>query len=49
MHLSEDGESAYLGVQSLDKIYVVSVRARKVMRVLDTAPGSGPDAVLAIP
>ena len=48
MHLSEDGERAYLGVQSLDKIYVVSVRLRKVMRVLDTAKGSGPDAVLEI-
>ncbi len=49
LHLSEDGETAYSGVQSLDKIFVVSVKDRKVVRVIGVAQGSGPDPVVPLP
>lgn len=45
LQLSSDGRTAYSGVQSLDKIYVVSVPDRKIIRVIEGKKGSGPDAV----
>jgi hypothetical protein len=35
-------------VQSLDKICVISIAGRKIVRVLDTPKGAGPDAVIAL-
>ena len=49
LHLSPGGETAYSGVQSLDKVFVVSVKERKIVRVIDTVKGSGPDAVVPVP
>jgi len=43
--LSRDGRTAYLGIQDSDKVVVVSVAERKIVRVFDTPPGAGPDTV----
>jgi YVTN family beta-propeller protein len=43
--LSADGQTAYLGIQDRDKIVVVSVPQRKIMRVFDTPAGAGPDSI----
>jgi YVTN family beta-propeller protein len=42
---SQDGQTAYLGIQDKDKIVVVSVPQRKIIRVIDTPTGAGPDTV----
>lgn len=49
LRLSADGETAYAGVQSLDRIFVISVKQRKIMRIIDAVKGSGPDAVVPVP
>ena len=46
--LSTDRRTAYSGVQDKDKIYVISVADRKIVRVIDTPKGSGPDPVLEL-
>ena len=38
--LSADGKTAYLGIQDSDKIVVISVPEKKIIRVFDTPPGS---------
>lgn len=43
--LSGDGQTAYLGIQDSDKIVIVSVPQRKIIRVFETPPGAGPDTV----
>jgi YVTN family beta-propeller protein len=43
--LSRDGQTAYLGIQDSDKVVIVSVAQRKIIRVFDTPPGAGPDTV----
>jgi YVTN family beta-propeller protein len=43
--LSRDGRIAYLGIQDSDKVAIVSVPQRKIIRVFDTPPGAGPDTV----
>jgi len=43
--LSRDGQTAYLGIQDSDKVVIVSVPQRKIVRVFDTPPGAGPDTV----
>ena len=43
--LSPDGQIAYLGLQDSDKVAIVSVTQRKIIRVFDTPPGAGPDTV----
>ncbi len=48
LRLSESGDTAYSGVQSLDKIFVVSVKDRKVARVIGVPKDSGPDAVVPV-
>jgi YVTN family beta-propeller protein len=42
---SQDGKTAYLGIQDSDKIAVVSVPARKIIRIIETPKGAGPDTV----
>lgn len=46
--LSHDGIHAFAGVQDKDQIWIVSVPERKVVQVIDTPPGMGPDPVLEI-
>ena len=43
--LSRDGQTAYLGIQDSDKVVIVSVPQRKIIRVFETPPGAGPDTV----
>ncbi len=47
--LSPDGRLAYAGVQDQDKVFVVSVAERRILRVLQTPKGSGPDPALPLP
>jgi YVTN family beta-propeller protein len=42
---SRDGKTAYLGIQDSDKIAVVSVPAGKIIRIIETPKGAGPDTV----
>ncbi len=44
--LSRDGRYAFAGVQDRDEIYVVSVAERRVVQVIKTPAGHGPDPVL---
>ena len=46
--LSKDGKHAFAGVQDNDEIWVVSVDDRKVVQVIKTPEGAGPDPVMAI-
>lgn len=46
--LSKDDRHAFAGVQDEDQIWIVSVRDRKVVQVIDTPPGMGPDPVVEI-
>ncbi len=46
--LSRDGKYAFAGVQDSDQIWVVSVAEQKVVQVIDTPKGAGPDPVLEI-
>jgi YVTN family beta-propeller protein len=48
LQLSADGKRAYAAVQSLDKVYVLSVPDRTIIRVIEGSQGSGPDAVVPI-
>jgi YVTN family beta-propeller protein len=43
--LSRDGRTAYLGLMDSDTVAVVSVPERKVIRVIPTPKGAGPDTV----
>jgi YVTN family beta-propeller protein len=43
--LSTDKLTAYLGIQDSDKIVVISVPQRKIIRVFSTPPGAGPDSI----
>jgi YVTN family beta-propeller protein len=47
--MSADGSIAYAGVQDQDKIFVISVRMRKIVRVIQTPKGAGPDPALPLP
>jgi YVTN family beta-propeller protein len=46
--MSPDGRFAYAGVQDQDKIFVFSVPNRKVIQILKTPKGAGPDPVLPL-
>src|SRR5260370_4416940 len=46
--LSSDGRYAYSSAQELDKIFVVSLAERKLVRTIETPKGSGPDPVIAL-
>ncbi len=46
--MSRDGRTAYAGVQDHDKIFVLSVPERKIVRVIATPKGAGPDPALPL-
>lgn len=46
---STDGKFAYAGLQAEDKIAVISIGERRLLRVVDTPKGAGPDPVLVLP
>jgi len=48
LSLSRDGKLAYTGVQSLDKVYVISVGERRIVRTFSTPKDAGPDPVLEL-
>jgi len=45
---SRDGRLAYSSAQEQDKVFVISLADRKIIRVIDTPKGSGPDPVIAL-
>jgi DNA-binding beta-propeller fold protein YncE len=47
--LSSDGRFAYAGVQDQDRIVVISVPERKIVRIIETPKGAGPDPALPLP
>jgi YVTN family beta-propeller protein len=49
LSVSRDGRTAYLGLQDSDKIAIVSIPDRKVIRIIETPPGAGPDTVAPLP
>jgi DNA-binding beta-propeller fold protein YncE len=48
MSLSPDGSLAYTGVQEQDRVVVISVADRRVVKSFPTPKGAGPDPVLAL-
>jgi YVTN family beta-propeller protein len=48
LNLSDDGKLAYLGIQSLDKIVVVSVAEQRIVNVINTPKDSGPDPAFEV-
>jgi YVTN family beta-propeller protein len=46
--LSKDGRFAYAGVQDQDRIVVVSVPERRIVQVIETPKGAGPDPALPL-
>jgi YVTN family beta-propeller protein len=46
--MSKDGRFAYAGVQDQDKVFVISVGERKVVKAIATPKGSGPDPALPL-
>ena len=46
--MSGDGRLAYAGVQHQDKVFVISVPERKIVRVFETPQGAGPDPVVPL-
>jgi len=46
--LAPDGSLAFAAAQDIDTVYVVSVRERRVVREVRTAPKSFPDAILVL-
>lgn len=44
--LSKNGDYAFAGVQDSDEIYVISVAERKIVQVIKTPEGHGPDPVM---
>jgi YVTN family beta-propeller protein len=46
--MSADGRFAYAGVQDQDKVFVISVADRRVVKVIATPKGAGPDPVLPL-
>lgn len=48
MSLSLDGKLAYCSVQEEDEVYVISVADRKVVQVVHTPKGTGPDPVVPL-
>lgn len=48
MSLSLDGKLAYCSVQEEDEIYIISVANRKVVRIVHTPKGTGPDPVVPL-
>jgi hypothetical protein len=47
--MSADGRYAFAGVQDQDKIFVVSIPERKIVKVISTPKEAGPDPALPLP
>jgi YVTN family beta-propeller protein len=47
--MSADGKTAYAGVQDQDKVFVISIPDRKIVKVFQTPKEAGPDPVLPLP
>jgi YVTN family beta-propeller protein len=47
--MSNDARLAYAGIQDQDKVIVISVPDRKILRTMQTPKGSGPDPALPLP
>jgi DNA-binding beta-propeller fold protein YncE len=47
--VSPDVKTAYAGIQDQDKVIVISVPDRKIVRSFSTPKGAGPDPVLPLP
>lgn len=48
LSLSRDGRRAYAAAQQQDKVYVISVADRKILRSFSTAAGAAPDPVIEL-
>jgi len=48
MSLSPDGKRAYTAVESLDRVYVISIGERRVMNSFSTPSGAAPEAVMEV-
>ena len=48
LSLSQDCRTAYCGLQDRDKIAIVSLPERNIIRVVDTPSGAGPDTVVPL-
>ena len=46
--MTRDGRRVFAGVQDQDKVFFISVPNRKIERVFNTPPGSGPDPVIPL-
>lgn len=46
--MTRDGKMAFSGVQDNDKVFFISVPDRKIVRVIETPKGSGPDPVIPL-
>ena len=46
--MTRDGRRAFAGIQDQDKVFVISVRERKVERIFETPKGSGPDPAIPL-
>ncbi|HWB86269.1 MAG TPA: YncE family protein [Bryobacteraceae bacterium] len=46
--MTPDGKLAFAGVQDQDKVFVISVPERKVLRVIETPKGAGPDPAIPL-
>jgi DNA-binding beta-propeller fold protein YncE len=49
LHLSPDGKLAYAANENLDKVYTVSLAARRVVREWTLPKGFGPDPAMELP
>jgi hypothetical protein len=47
--MSADGKFAYAGVQDQDKVFVISVPDRKIVKTFQTPKEAGPDPILPLP
>ena len=46
--MNRDGTRVFAGIQDQDKVCILSVRDRKIERVIETTKGSGPDPAIAL-
>jgi YVTN family beta-propeller protein len=46
--LARDGQRAFSSVQDQDKVFVISVPERRILRVFNTPKGAGPDPVIPL-
>jgi YVTN family beta-propeller protein len=46
--MSRDGKYVFSGVQSQDKVFVISVAERKIVRTFETPKGAGPDPSIVL-